>query len=239
VSARVKDCLVVYLGYIDYAEALRLQMQICAAKKLGFDQDVLLLLQHPPTITLGRNGKWNHLLVARQELQSRNIGCFDTDRGGDITFHGPGQLVGYPILKLEEGERDVHLLMRNLEESLIRLLGGYDIHCTRDQRYTGVWTEQGKIAAMGIHISRWITRHGFALNVNTDLEFFDLIIPCGIAGGNVTSMAKMLSRHCDLTETAERFAREFGPIFGRKMIRIEPSELSEKLRLHGPQTSAA
>ena len=204
-------------------------MKICALKRQGRICDVLLLLEHPTTITLGRNGKWRHLLAAENALQSLNVRCFEADRGGDITFHGPGQLVGYPLLELEAGERDVRRLMHNLEECLIRVVAAYGIKGFREENHIGVWTDRGKIAAMGIHISRWITRHGFALNVNTDLAFYDLIIPCGISGKFVTSMESFLSRRCELREIAEKFTQEFGPTFQRNMIWLSESALRGKL----------
>jgi lipoate-protein ligase B len=224
-----KSCLTLWQGAVSYPEALDLQMKICAAKRCGFESDVLLLLEHPPTVTLGRSARQNHLLVSEDELKSRGVGLWTADRGGDITFHGPGQLVGYPILALGAGERDVHGYMRNLEESLIRLLAGYGIEGARDAKFTGVWTRQGKIGAMGVHISRWVTRHGFALNVNTDLSFYSLIVPCGIVGRGVTSMQVLLSRTFDMAEVAERFVREFGRVFNREMIRINENALHEEL----------
>lgn len=227
-----KDCLALWLGRIAYADALRLQMRICDCKKRGFVPDVLLLLEHPPTITLGRRADRNHLLVRDDELRARGIALWETDRGGDVTFHGPGQLVGYPLLALEGGERDVHAYMRNLEESLIRLLAAYGIRAERDSRFTGVWTSKGKIGALGVHISRWITRHGFALNVTTDLSFFDLIVPCGIVGRGVTSMQALLSRPFDLAEVAERYVQEFGAVFNRIMVPVGASELNRRLDAH-------
>jgi lipoate-protein ligase B len=224
-----KICITVWCGSVPYAEALELQMQICDLKKTGFERDVLLLLEHPPVITLGRNAKRDNLLVSETLLKSRNVELWNVDRGGDITFHGPGQLVGYPILHLGAGERDVHRYMRNLEESVIRMLAGYDIKGVRDPRFTGVWTGHGKIAAMGVHISRWITRHGFALNANTDLSYYDLIVPCGIAGKSVTSMQKLLSHPLDLGEIADRYIREFGLVFNRNVQRMSIQELREEL----------
>jgi len=224
------DCIVVWCGRLPYAKALDMQMQVCGLKKRGFDQDVLLLLEHPPTITLGRNAKRDHLLVNETLLNSRGVGLWNVDRGGDITYHGPGQLVGYPILHLRAGERDVHSYMRKLEESLISLLAGYSIEGTRDPKFTGVWTRNGKIAAMGVHISRWVTRHGFALNVNTDLSFYDLIVPCGIVGGKVTSMEKHLLHAIELEEIADRYVLEFGPVFDRNMVRMNEGELRDELR---------
>ena len=224
-----KDCIAVWHGSVQYAQALDLQMKICELKKRGFDRDVLLLLEHPPTITLGRNASITHLLAREDELVSRGIVVCDADRGGDITFHGPGQLVGYPILSLNPGERDVHRYMRNLEESLIDLLDDYGIPAGRDVRFTGVWTDKGKIAAMGVHISRWITRHGFALNVNTDLSFYNMIVPCGIVGRGVTSMQKELSRGIDLAEVAERYIPSFASVFHRNMVLMSPDAFLENL----------
>jgi lipoate-protein ligase B len=224
------DCLFIWQGRVPYSHALDLQMRICESKKRGFNKDVLLLLEHPPTITLGRNGKPANLLVSEDHLKSRGIDLWNIDRGGDITFHGPGQLVGYPILALRSHERDVHAYMHHLEESLICLMARFDIEAMRDSRYTGVWTSMGKIAAMGVHISRWITRHGFALNVNTDLSYFDLMVPCGITGKNVTSMQRHLSRVIDLEEVSDQYIREFGGVFKRTMIGSDESALCSELK---------
>jgi lipoate-protein ligase B len=222
------------MGCVPYPRALDLQMRISELKKQGYAKDVLLLLEHPPTITLGRSGKPGNLLASGDILKSRGIGFYNVDRGGDITYHGPGQLVGYPILTLRARERDVHAYMRNLEASLIRLLAAFGIEGMRDSRFTGVWTAAGKIAAMGVHISRWITRHGYALNVNTDLSFYDLIVPCGIIGATVTSMQKHLSRTLDLEDVADRYIQEFGTVFGRKMVRAGGNDLcAELLELTG------
>ena len=219
-----------WCGRVPYSQALDLQMRVCRLKGRGFEYDVLLLLEHPPVITLGRNANQEHLLVPEALLRSKGIELWNVDRGGDVTFHGPGQLVGYPILSLSGRERDVHGYMRNLEESLIRVLAGYGIEGVRDQRFTGVWTQNGKIAAMGVHLSRWITRHGFALNVNTDLTFYDLIVPCGIVGMGVTSMQKHLLHALHLGEVATRYIPEFGALFNRTMIRMDERGLTEELR---------
>jgi lipoate-protein ligase B len=227
--SKSKDCIAVWHGRVPYAQALDLQMRICEVKKCGFDRDVLLLLEHPPTITLGRNASMKHLLAREEELKSQGILVCNVDRGGDITFHGPGQLVGYPLLFLKPEERDVHRYMRNLEESLINLLASYDIPAGRENQFTGVWTDKGKIAAMGVHISRWITRHGFALNVTTDLSFYNMIVPCGIVGRGVTSMQKELSRDIDLAEVAERYVPSFASVFHRNMILMSPEAFLEDL----------
>jgi len=239
VADAVKNTYAVWLGLTDYAQALELQMRICELKKRGFAEDVLFLLEHPPTITLGRNGDWHHLLVSDDALKARGIVRYTTDRGGDITFHGPGQLVGYPIMQLEKSERDVHLLMRNLEQCLIRLLSGYGIEAEREDGLTGVWTKEGKIAAMGIHISRWITHHGFALNVNTNLSYFDLIVPCGIKGKAVASMHTLLKRIPDLREVAGKYADEFGAVFKRRIDWLSSLELERKLRDYAHQNAVA
>jgi lipoyl(octanoyl) transferase len=232
VSERLKTCLAAFAGCVPYADALELQMRVCEAKKRGFVEDVLLLLEHPPTITLGRNGQWQHLLASEPALASRGVVKFEVDRGGDITFHGPGQLVGYPLMQLDGVERDVHRFMYNLEESLIRLLAGFGIAARRHGNLTGVWTDSGKIAAMGVHISRWITRHGFALNVNTDLSFFDLIVPCGIQGKGVASMHLLTPAPLPLSDIARVYAPEFGRIFLRHVVWNSVQEIREKLEQH-------
>lgn len=228
-SGNGKRTLVSWLGFLGYSEALDLQMRITNCKKQGMVEDVLLLLEHPPTVTLGRNGKWHNLIASESVLRSRGVCRFEVDRGGDITFHGPGQLVGYPILKLESAERDVHRYMRNLEETIIRLLAAFGVVGERQSGLTGVWTGQGKIAAMGVHLSRWITRHGFALNVNTDLSFFDLIIPCGISGARVTSMGTILGRLLDLGDVASGYTREFESVFQRELCWLTRADLDRVL----------
>jgi lipoate-protein ligase B len=227
-----KDCFVLWYERLPYSPALDLQMRICEAKKQGFDPDVLLLLEHPPTITMGRSGNLNHLLVNEKELKEKGVDFWNIDRGGDITYHGPGQLVGYPILSLGSGERDVHAYMRNLEESLIRLLSRYSIEAFRDKKFTGVWTQEGKIGAMGVHISRWITRHGFALNVNTDLSYYNLIVPCGIIGRGVTSINKLLSRPVEIREVVDHYINEFGFVFNRRMIGMSEKNLMAELECY-------
>lgn len=204
-------------------------MRICNLKKRGFDKDVLLLLEHPPTITLGRSGDRSHLLVSDSALKSRGIGLWNIDRGGDITFHGPGQLIGYPILSLQPPERDVRAYMRRIEESLIRLLSCYGISGGREERFTGVWTSSGKIAAMGVHISRWVTRHGFALNVNTDLSYYDLIVPCGIVGKKVTSIQEILSHPLNMDDIVHTYIPIFGSVFERAMKFISEAALCRDL----------
>lgn len=224
-----KDCVVIWCGILPYSQALELQLRICSLKKRGYNKDALLLLEHPPVITLGRSADRKNLLVDEFYLKTRGVDLRETDRGGDITFHGPGQLVGYPILALQPDERDVRDYMRRLEESLIRTLDAFGIESTRNAGFTGVWTKSGKIAAMGIHLSRWITRHGFALNINTDLSYFDLIIPCGITGGGVTSMQKLLERRLEIQAVAQKYIVEFGTVFNRHIIKTDEHGLLDEL----------
>jgi lipoyl(octanoyl) transferase len=239
VTSAGKTCYALLLGSLEYRRALELQMQVCEMKKKGFREDVLLVLEHPPTITLGRNGRWHHLLASKEELAARGVECFEVDRGGDITFHGPGQVVGYPLLHLEGRERDVHRYMRCLEEVLLRVLQAYGIESGRREGLTGVWTGEGKIAAMGVHISRWITRHGFALNVRTDLAYFSLIVPCGIAGEGVASMSSVLRRDVEVQEVADLLVREFGSVFGRRMAPVSEDDLHKALQTHAHQIAVA
>ena len=226
-SSSGKTCYAVsFPGRLSYEDALALQMRICERKKAGMSADVLMLLEHPPVITLGRNADWRNLVVSEETLRVRGVSLHRADRGGDITFHGPGQLVGYPLLKLEPHEQDTHRYMRNLEEVIIRVLDEFGIRAGREENLTGVWTDAGKICAMGVHISRWVTRHGFALNVNTDLAFYDLIVPCGLVGRRVHSMQQALGHEVDLREVAEKLAGHFGRILRRDMKPITPEELA-------------
>lgn len=220
---------ILFREQLEYERALALQMRVCACKKEGFAPDVLLLLEHPPVITLGRNGDWHHLVVSEQTVQARGVTRHHVDRGGDITFHGPGQLVGYPLLRLGRHEQDVHKYMWNLEETMIRTLSDYGIPAWREEKMTGVWTASGKVCAMGVHISRWVTRHGFALNVNTDLSYYDLIVPCGLVGKSVTSMQALLKREVVLAEVAAKVTEHFGKIFGRRMVPISEEQLDARI----------
>jgi lipoic acid synthetase/lipoyl(octanoyl) transferase len=220
-----RRCTAVFLGRSSHASAHALQVRIETLRKRGEGEDALLLVEHPPTVTLGRNGTWNNLRVDREVLRRRGVEAVDVDRGGDITFHGPGQLVGYPILRLEGPERDVARYMRALEEVLIRTLARYGIAAGREAGLTGVWTSRGKIAALGVHLSRWVTRHGFALNVATDLGFFDLIVPCGLAGRPVATMAACLGRELALEAVARDLVEEFGPVFGREVVWSDEASL--------------
>ena len=253
---------IVQLGVIGYADGLRLQQKLVDLRKAGEIGDVLLLLEHSPVITLGRNAKAANVLASTDALAARGVEVFECDRGGDVTFHGPGQLVGYPIFDLGSHELlplDGDLRSRNfadksvratrqtrktlgvvdyvrrLEAVLIRTCGDFGISAARIGGLTGVWTEthavetgprphttaEAKIAALGVHISRSVTSHGFALNVNTDLSFFNLIVPCGITAKPVTSMQNELGRDVDMQEVANSVSRNFGSVFGSQMLWVD------------------
>jgi len=231
---RTKDiCWVVDLGHIAYASACELQRRMVEARKAGAIPDALLLCEHPHVITLGRNGKPEHLRTSRHVLRQMNVEFQHTDRGGDITYHGPGQVVGYPILDLTEHRRDVRWYAYQLEETMIRTTNDFGITANRIENMHGVWVETPdgpeKIGALGVHLSRWVTSHGFAYNVSTDLRFFDLIIPCGISGKRATSLEKLLGRAVDCAEVRPPLIAHFGDIFDRATISIERRELDEIL----------
>lgn len=202
------------LGRVGYAEAWALQRELVAARQAGAGPDTLLLLEHPPVITLGRAGEAAHLLGSPAELARRGVGFIETDRGGDITFHGPGQVVGYAIVDLAARGRDLHRFLRDLEKVLILALAEFGIRAGRVEGLTGVWVGDAKVAAIGIRVSRWVTHHGFALNVDTDLSYFDLIVPCGIADKRVTSMEALLGRAVDRAEVEAALGRRFEAVFG-------------------------
>ena len=206
-----RRCEVRDLGRMGYAEALALQQQFCEERKRGEGVDRLLLLEHPHVITLGRNGHLENLLAGDEILDRAGIGFFPTDRGGDVTYHGPGQLVGYPILDLKLWNRDVGAYVRAVEQTIIDTLADYGIEAGRIPKLTGVWVGDSKIAAIGVHLSRWVTSHGFALNVSTDLHYFEYIVPCGLSKP-VTSMAALGVR-ASLEEVGPRLAGHFGRIF--------------------------
>jgi lipoyl(octanoyl) transferase len=222
------------LGLMSYAEAWGLQKRVVAARKAGAIEDVLLLCEHPHVITQGRNGKRENLLASEHVLRQKGVEFHATDRGGDITYHGPGQIVGYPILNLSEIRRDVVWYVRMLEEAMIRATAEFGITAERVAGKTGIWAGDGgaeeKLAAIGVHISRWVTSHGFAYNVSTDLRYFDLIVPCGIADRKATSLEKLLGRSVKWEEIAPRIARHFGEVFGVELKGTSRAELLEKLQ---------
>jgi lipoyl(octanoyl) transferase len=210
-------CQVEILGTVSYEESLRLQHERVAARKAGAIADTLLLLEHPPVYTLGRNANRENILFSPDRLRRLGAEVFETDRGGDVTFHGPGQLVGYPILDLTRHRRDLAWYMHSLEGVFIRLAGEFGIEAGRIAGSRGVWTGNDKLVAMGVHVSRWVTSHGFAFNVNTDLRFFDWIVPCGLHGKGVTSLQKLVGRPVLMDVAVELVTRHFGEVFGLEM----------------------
>jgi len=203
------------LGVVPYEDALALQQGLVEARRRGEIPDTLLLLEHPHVITLGVRVRHDrsHVVATPEQLAARGVTVHESGRGGDVTFHGPGQLVGYPIFDLNPDRRDLHRYVRDIEESLIRALAGFEVRAGRVQGLTGVWVGEEKVAAIGVRISRWITSHGFALNVDPDLGFFDLIVPCGIADRGVTSMARLLGRPVAVEEVEVPVAQAFAEVF--------------------------
>jgi lipoyl(octanoyl) transferase len=224
------SCLIVDLGLIRYEDAFALQKRIVAARKADAIGDVLLLCEHPHVITLGRSGKRENLLASKRVLAQKGVEFHATNRGGDITYHGPGQIVGYPVIQLAAIRRDVVWYVRMLEEVMIRTCGDFGIAAQREEGKTGAWIDQAagaaeKIGAIGVHISRWVTSHGFAFNVATDLRYFELIVPCGIAERKATSLEKVLGRAVKRNEVAPKIVEHFGEVFGREPQQATREEL--------------
>jgi lipoyl(octanoyl) transferase len=212
----MRNCQVRELGRMSYGAALGLQLQLVAQRQQRMIPDQLLLLEHAHVITMGRNGRMENVLADEDVLSRAGISFHPTDRGGDVTYHGPGQLVGYPILDLREWKRDVGAYVRGVEQTIIETLADFGIEAQRIPKLTGVWVGDRKIAAIGVHISRWVTSHGFALNVATDLSYFHYIVPCGLTKP-VTSMAQLGVR-ASLEEVGENLAGHFGRIFDCEML---------------------
>jgi lipoate-protein ligase B len=224
-----RELWTVSLGRVPYGEALELQRSIAKDRISGaIPQDVLLLLEHPPVVTLGRSSKEKHLMASPEFLRTRGVEVFDVERGGDVTFHGPGQLVGYPIIDLKRHRLDLHWYLRRIEQALIDTLADYDIPGERNPAFTGVWTRGKKIASIGVHARDWVTWHGFALNVTTDLSFFDLIVPCGIPGVVMTSIARELGAE-DVSgqDVRERVTAKFADVFDLTAVITSRSALLE------------
>lgn len=243
----VKDCRIVDLGRIAYAEAVALQQRLVAARKNGAIPDLLLFCEHPHVITLGRNGKRENLHVSEKFLSEKRVEFHHTNRGGDITYHGPGQVVAYPILDLNGIKRDVVWYVRQLEQSMIEATSAFGVRAFRVPGCTGVWVygdtrgEGGaagkeKLASIGVHISRWVTSHGFAYNVSTDLSFFDLITPCGITGCRATSLEKLLGTSVTRAAAIARLSVGFSNAFGLVLM---PADISELHRWSGESEPAA
>jgi lipoyl(octanoyl) transferase len=225
------------LGLISYTDALALQQRLVTARKSEAIEDVLLLCEHPHAITLGRNAKRENLLVSEHVLRQKGVGLHTTNRGGDITYHGPGQIVGYPILNLAAIKRDVGWYVRTLEEAMIRTTADFGLAAFRIPGKTGIWVKpvakpeaaEEKLSAIGVHLSRWVTSHGFAYNVSTDLRYFDLIVPCGIAGRRATSLEKLLSRNVALDEVKPSLAHHFAELFSFTPRLISREQLTSSL----------
>ena len=221
----MNQLLVVDIGRTRYADAWELQKKIFSARLDQRIGDVLLLTEHEPVFTFGKGADENHLLANETELSEKKIDMFWIDRGGDVTFHGPGQIVGYPIIDLNNQYLDIHRYLRDLEEMIIRTLNDYGIVSGREKEFTGVWVKNEKIAALGVKVSKWITMHGFAFNVSTDLSFFDRIIPCGIFHKGVTSLQNVLGRTIDSVEVRMRLIDHFSNIFSFEVKQISKEEL--------------
>ncbi len=215
---------VVDYGAVPYDEAVALQQRLVEGRKAGAVPDTLVLLEHPHVVTLGvkvRNSR-THVLASDVDLAARGVGLYESGRGGDVTYHGPGQLIGYPVIDLKPDRTDAHRYVRDLEEVLLRVCGSYGVRATREPGLTGVWVGDEKIAAIGVRLSRWVTSHGFALNVHPDLSYFSLIVPCGIEGRGVTSLARVLGRPPDMAEVRARVVAAFADVFER-----DPSTVRE------------
>ncbi|MEO8881576.1 MAG: lipoyl(octanoyl) transferase LipB [Gemmatimonadaceae bacterium] len=223
---------VVHLGLVPYARALELQRAVARARISGeIAHDVLLLLEHPPVVTLGRSSKAQNLVASPAMLEARGVELFEAERGGDVTFHGPGQLVGYPIVNLRGHKQDLHWYLRQVEAVLMHALETIGIPAERSEGRTGVWTNDRKIASIGVHARDWVTWHGFALNVSTDLSYFDLMVPCGLAGVTMTSVEKELGAGApNLATVADIVAQAFGESFSRMPVAVDAEALDAMLR---------
>jgi lipoate-protein ligase B len=230
----MRRLLVQRLGRVDYKAALALQKQTELAVKNGVQPDTLLLLEHPHTFTIGRRGDSSSILLDPEQLAARNVTLFETNRGGKVTYHGVGQVVGYPIINLSPHREDVHRYVRDLEEVLIRTMTDFGIDAFRIEGLTGVHTQRGKVAAIGVHIARWVTTHGFALNVNTDLSYFNLIIACD--GEPVTSMEELLGTETDLSVVEDRIAVNFANVFSYAEYSIDPGSPGTHRHAHSSHT---
>jgi lipoate-protein ligase B len=216
---------------LGYEQALELQRSLARDRISGaVPQDLLLLVEHPPVVTLGRSSKQKHLVASPEFLRSKGVELFEVERGGDVTFHGPGQLVGYPIIDLKRHRQDLHWYLRKIEEALINSLDDYGIPGERNTAYTGVWTRGKKIASIGVHARDWVTWHGFALNVTTDLSYFDLIVPCGIDGVVMTSIARELgSDDISMSDARDRVTARFATAFDLTPVITSRSTLLESV----------
>ncbi|MCX6133607.1 MAG: lipoyl(octanoyl) transferase LipB [Ignavibacteriales bacterium] len=225
------------LGRTRYADTWDFQRRLFDLRLQGLIDDVLLFTEHEHVYTIGKGGDSNHLLASAEELSKDGTEVFRIDRGGDITYHGPGQVVGYPILDLNHYSPDIHKYLRCLEDVLIRLLDGYGIRGEREEGMTGVWVKGEKIAAMGVKVSRWVTMHGFALNVNTDLQKFERIIPCGIFHKGVTSMQRLLGKELRVEDVEARLTESFCSVFGCTPVEVSAEVLRQRIESLHVQSS--
>jgi len=215
---------------MDYEESLTVQRSLFTARRAGLIDHVFMLLEHPPVYTIGRRYKArDHLLVSEDELASRGIPVYETDRGGDITYHGPGQLVGYPIFDLSAWYQDVFRYLRDLEEVIIRVVADYGIQAERIDGLTGVWVQNEKIAALGIKMSWWVTRHGFSLNVDPDLGMYDHIIPCGLFDKSVTSLSKILESRVNMDQVSNHLIKHMASVFEIDFEKITLQQLMKRI----------
>jgi lipoic acid synthetase len=205
--------VVLELGLIEYQEAHHLQRILHQQRVEGKIPDVLLLLEHPPTVTIGKSGALDNVLVSRERLTQEGMSLFFTDRGGDVTYHGPGQLVGYPIVDLRQRGKDLHSYVKKLEEVILRTLRDFSIDGDRDERHPGVWVKEEEIAAIGLSLRRWVSMHGFALNINIDLEHFSFINPCGFSDRRATSMSEILGSLVPMRDAANSLISHFREVF--------------------------
>lgn len=221
-SGAERQLHVVNLGTMRYAVALEYQREVARQRIAGhLDQDQLLLVQHPPVVTYGRSWRQKNLVADPQMLADKGVEIFEVERGGDITFHGPGQLVGYPIVDLSRHKQDLHWYLRRVEEALIQALHAFDIPAERNDGFTGVWTRGRKIASIGVHARDWVTWHGFALNVSTDLKYFDMIVPCGIDGVVMTSIDQETGHAVAMANVEQKVANAFGDVFDLAPRRVD------------------
>lgn len=241
-SSVVRALWVVDLGTLAYGDALDYQRAVARARIAGtVPQDVLLLVEHPPVVTLGRSTKAGHLLASPALLASRGVALFEVERGGDVTFHGPGQLVGYPIVDLTRHRQDLHWYLRTVEQILIDAVAALGIAAGRVAGYTGVWVGDGsrKLASIGVHARDWVTRHGFALNVSTDLSYFDLMVPCGIAEVEMTSLTRELGRSVSLSEAAVHVVASAASVLDLTPRAVPRDELDAVLAAAADASAAA
>ncbi|HSP34806.1 MAG TPA: lipoyl(octanoyl) transferase LipB, partial [Thermoanaerobaculia bacterium] len=228
----MRRCDLRQLHLVTYENGMKLQQKLAEMRQRDEIDDQLLLLEHPPVITLGRGGDAANLLASPDALRKERVRFFETTRGGDITYHGPGQIVGYPIIHLGEGKRDVRKYVTKLEEVLIRAVAEYGITAARVEGKRGIWVGNDKIAAIGVRIARWVTSHGWALNANTNLEHFRLITPCGLRGTGVTSIAREAGHPIDPAEVRGKLAKHFSEVFERELVPVDETIRLVKVVVH-------